>query len=117
MTRDEDKETASIHDDPLRWYPNVIRTLIRQRTLKIAKQQLAAKGIKLWDVTSAQLQLLAEAYFFAHREECIRVACDVVRIADGLRELAEAEARRRAKAALRAKDVTPARHLITYSKG
>jgi len=40
-----------------------------------------------------------------------------VRIADGLRQLAEQEARRRAKEARRAKDITPARHLITHSKG
>jgi len=61
--------------------------------------------------------LLAEAYFASHRNECVRVAIDTIRIADGLRQLAEKEARRRAKEARRAKDVTPARHLITHSKG
>ena len=53
--------------------------------------------MRIWDVTSAQIQLLAVAYVQAHRDEMIRVACDTVRIADGLRELAEQEARRRAK--------------------
>jgi len=107
----------SIHDAPLEHYPGVIATLIRQRTLKIVKQQLQAKGVRIWDVTHRDLALLAEAYFFSHREECIRVACDVVRIADGLRQLAEKEARQRAKAAAKAKDVTPIRPRITYSKG
>jgi hypothetical protein len=41
---------------------------------------------------------LALAYVQAHRDELIKVACDTVRIADGLRELAKQEARRRAKA-------------------
>jgi len=70
----------------------------RQRAIKIVKAELAAQGIKLWDVTSAQIQLLAQAYVQSHREEMIRVAIDTVRIADGLRQLAEQEAKRRAKA-------------------
>jgi len=41
----------SIHDAPLEHYPGVIATLIRQRTLKIVKQQLQAKGVRIWDVT------------------------------------------------------------------
>src|SRR6516164_6178631 len=105
MTRVEKPQEiamSDIHDNPLLNYPHVIVTLMRQRAIKIVKQELAAKGIKLWDVTSAQIQLLAAAYVQAHREEMIKVACDTVRIADGLRELAEQEARRRAKARARA---------------
>jgi hypothetical protein len=80
----------SIHDAPLEHYPGVIATLIRQRTLKIVKQQLQAKGVRIWDVTHRDLVLLAEAYFASHRNECVRVAIDTIRIADGLRQLAEA---------------------------
>jgi hypothetical protein len=101
MTRVEKPQEiamADIHDNPLLNYPHVIVTLMKQRAIKIVKQELAAQGIKLWDVTSAQIQLLAAAYVQAHRDEMIKVACDTVRIADGLRELAEAEAKRRAKA-------------------
>jgi len=42
--------------------------------------------------------MLAEAYFEAHRAECIRVASDTVRIAAGLHQLAEREAHQRAMA-------------------
>ena len=104
MTRVEKPQEiamSDIHDNPLLNYPHVIVTLMRQRAIKIVKQELAAQGIKLWDVTSAQIQLLAQAYVQSHREEMIRVACDTVRIAHGLRELAEQEARRRAKARAR----------------
>jgi hypothetical protein len=48
-------ETDLIHDDPLGNYPGVIATLIRQRTLKIVKQQLAAKGVWIGHVTQADL--------------------------------------------------------------
>src|SRR6516164_9246681 len=89
---------ADIHENPLLNYPHVIVTLMKQRAIKIVKAELAAKGVRIWDVTSAQLQLLAQAYVQSHREEMIRVACDTVRIADGLRQLAEQEAKRRAKA-------------------
>jgi hypothetical protein len=89
---------SNIHDDPLLHYPHVIVTLMRQRAIKIVKRELAAQAIPIWNVTSAQIQLLAQAYVAEHREEMIRVAIDTVRIADGLRELAEAEAKRRAKA-------------------
>jgi hypothetical protein len=108
MTRVEKPQEiamSDIHDNPLLNYPHVIVTLMRQRAIKIVKQELAAQGIKLWDVTSAQIQLLAQAYVQSHREEMIRVACDTVRIAHGLRELAEQEARRRAKARARDCDV------------
>ena len=100
MTRAKPPEIAmaNIHENPLLNYPHVIVTLMRQRAIKIVKQRLAAEGVRIWDVTSAQIQLLAQAYVAEHREEMIRVACDTVRIADGLRELAEQEARRRAKA-------------------
>jgi hypothetical protein len=87
-----------IHDLPLLNYPHVIVTLMRQRAIKMVRHEIAAKGLRLHDFTSAQIAMLAEAYAQAHRDELIRVACDTVRIADGLRELAEAEARRRAKA-------------------
>ena len=90
--------TTDIHDNPLLNYPHVICSLMKQRAIKIVKAELAAKGVRIWDVTSAQLQLLAQAYVQSHREEMIRVACDTVRIADGLRQLAEQEAKRRAKA-------------------
>jgi hypothetical protein len=107
-----------IHDLPLLNYPHVIVTLMRQRAIKIVKRQLAAQGIGLHQVTSAQIQLLAQAYVQSHREEMIRVACDTVRIADGLRELAEQEAKRRARARKNAqadlsmKQITQKRPLI-----
>jgi hypothetical protein len=62
------------------------------------KREIAAAGFKLHDVTAAQIQWLAEAYVEGHRNELIRVACDMVRTGAGLQELAEKEARRRAKA-------------------
>jgi hypothetical protein len=102
-----------IHDEPLRWYPGVIACLIRQRTLKIVKKELQAKGVGIRDVTQADLVRLAEAYFLAHSAECVRVAIDTIRVADDLRKLAEAEAKRRAK---QPKDVTPPRYRITLSK-
>jgi hypothetical protein len=89
---------SDIHENPLLNYPHVIVTLMRQRAIKIVKAELVAKGVQIWDVTSAQILLLAQAYVAEHREEMIRVACDTVRIADGLRQVAEQEARRRAKA-------------------
>jgi len=52
--------------------------------------------VRIWDVAHAELVRLAEAYFESHSEECVRVAIDTVRVADELRKLAEAEARRRA---------------------
>jgi hypothetical protein len=107
-------ENRMMHDDDalaLEQYPGVIATLIRQRTLKIAKQTLRAKGVWIGHVTQADLERLARAYFESHSAECVRVAIDTIRVADGLRQLAEAEARRRAK---KPKDITPARHLITH---
>jgi hypothetical protein len=98
--------TDDIHDLPLLNYPHVIVTLMRQRAIKMVKHEIAAKGLRLNDFTAAQIQTLASAYAQAHRDELIKVACDTVRIADGLRELAEAEAKRRAKAAR-----APGRHL------
>jgi hypothetical protein len=83
---------------PLANYPGVIATLIRQRTIKIVKRELAAKGVRIWDVTSCELARLAEAYFESHRAELIRVAIDTIRTAASLQQLAESEARRRAKA-------------------
>ena len=83
--------TSSIHDAPLANYPGVIATLIRQRTIK-------AKGVRIWDVTSCDLARLAEAYFESHRAELIRVAIGTIRTAASLQQLAESEARRRAKA-------------------
>jgi hypothetical protein len=107
-------EMMMIHDEPLRWYPGVIATLIKQRTLKIVKKELAAKGVRIGDMTHRDLVLRAEAYFLAHSAECVRVAIDTIRIADGLRQLAEAaEAKRRAK---QPKDITPPRYRITHSK-
>jgi len=82
---------SDIHENPLLNYPHVIVTLMRQRAIKMVKRELAAQ---IWDVTSAQIKLLAQAYVSSHRDELIKVACDTVRIADGLRELAEQEAKR-----------------------
>jgi hypothetical protein len=103
--------TDDIHDLPLLNYPHVIVTLMRQRALKMVRAEIAAKGLRLGDFTSAQIQMLASAYTHAHRDELIRIACDTVRIADGLSELAEAEARRRAKARPKGRDhVTIGKH-------
>ena len=88
----------SIHDDPLANYPSLIRTLVRQRTLKFVKRELKARGVELHQVPSAYIRALAQAYFESHRAELIRVACDTVRTADRLRQMAESEAQRRAKA-------------------
>jgi hypothetical protein len=106
--------TSSIHDEPLRWYPGVIATLVRFKAVKCVKREIAAAGIKLHDVTSAQIQWLAQAYAEGHRNELIRVACDMVRTGAELQRLAEQEAKRRAKAKPKPKDVTPAQKLITH---
>jgi hypothetical protein len=87
-----------IHDDPLANYPELIAKLIRARTLKIVKRELAAQGIGLDLVLPHHLRMACEAYFEKHRNEMIRVACDTVRIAAGLIEIAEREAQARAMA-------------------
>jgi len=79
----------SIHDAPLTNYPRLIATLIRQRTIKIVKRELAAKGVRIWDATQCDLVRLAEAYFESHRAELIRVAIDTVRTAGDLQSPAE----------------------------
>jgi len=96
----------------------LIVTLIRQRTIKVVKRELQAKGVRIWDVTQCDLVRLAEAYFESHRAELIRVAIDTVRTAHDLQSLAESEARRRAKAraALSAKQITQNRPLKTLQK-
>jgi hypothetical protein len=88
----------SIHDAPLTNYPRLIATLVRQRTIKIIKRELLEKGIALGQLAPYQVKMLAEAYFESHRNELIRVACDTVLTADRLRQMAESEAQRRAKA-------------------
>ena len=47
----------SIHDAPLANYPQLIATLVRQRTIKIIKRELEAKGVKLHQVYSCELRL------------------------------------------------------------
>jgi hypothetical protein len=86
----------SIYDFPLDNFPSLIATLIRQRTLKIVKRELEAKGVELGQVPACYIRLLAEGYFESHRAECARVACDTVRMAAGLYELAQKEAHQRA---------------------
>jgi hypothetical protein len=56
---------------------------------------LEAKGVSLDQVYPHEVRALCEAYFQAHRTECIKVASDTVRIAAGLYQLAEKEARQR----------------------
>jgi hypothetical protein len=85
-----------IHDDPLANYPELIAKLIRQRTLKIVKGELEKQGIPLQLVLPHHLRMACEAYFESHRADCIRVACDTVKIAAGLIHLAEREAQARA---------------------
>jgi hypothetical protein len=114
MTRAEKPEIASIHDNPLEFYPSVIACLVRFKAVKCVKREIAAAGIKLGDVTNAQIQLLAQAYAEGHRDELIRVACDMVRTGAELQRLAEQEARRRAKAKPKPKDITPAQRQITH---
>jgi hypothetical protein len=104
-------------DRPLEFYPGVIATLIQQRTLKIVKAELRAKGKQVRDFSRRDLVLLAEAYFASHRDECLKVAIDTVRTGAELQRLAEKEARQRPTAAPKPKDITPIRQLITYSKG
>jgi hypothetical protein len=94
MTRDE----TTIHDDALANYPSLIATLIRQRTLKIVRRELEAQGVSLDQLLPHELRMLAEAYFERHRASMIKVACDTVRVAAGRLELAEREARERARA-------------------
>ena len=89
---------TTIHDAPLTNYPRLITTLIRQRTLKIVRRELQAQGVELEQVPSVYIRALAQAYVESHRAELIRVACDTVLTADRLRQLAETEAQRRAKA-------------------
>ena len=85
-----------IHDDPLTNCPNLIATLIRQRTLKIIKRELEAQGVSLDQLYPHQIRMLCEAYLEKHRAECVRVACDTVRMAAGLLHIAEREAKARA---------------------
>ena len=58
----------------MRFVTGVIATLIRQRTLKIVKQELRAKGVRIGDVTQCDLVRTAEAYLESHRAELISVA-------------------------------------------
>jgi hypothetical protein len=88
----------SIRDAPLTNYPHLIATLVRQRTIKIIKRELQAQGVELGQVPSVYLRMLAQAYFESHRVELMRVASDTVLSADRLRQMAENEAQRRAKA-------------------
>ena len=98
IARSNTEIAMSIHDAPLTNYPRLIATLIRQRTLKIIKREIQARGVELGQVPSAYIRALAEAYFESHRAELIRVACDTVLTADRLRQMAENEAQRRAQA-------------------
>jgi hypothetical protein len=86
-----------IHDDPLANCPELIAKLIRQRTLKIIKRELAAQGIGLDLVLPHHLRMACEAYFERHRADCVRIACDTIRMAAGLIEIAEREAQARAQ--------------------
>jgi hypothetical protein len=108
----------SIHDYPLEHYPSLIATLVRYKAIKCVKREMAAKGVKLHQLTACQLQLLAEAYFESHRAELIRVATDIVRTAASLQSLAEKDARRRAKAraALFRRQITQKPPLRTLQK-
>jgi hypothetical protein len=83
---------TTIHDAPLTNYPRLIATLIRQRTLKIARRELQAQGVELEQVPSAYIRALAQAYVESHRAELIRVACDTFLTADRLRRLAQRRA-------------------------
>jgi hypothetical protein len=93
---------SDIHDDPLDNFPSLIAKLIRQRVLKIVKKELEkeleAKGFALGQVPACYIRMLCEAYFEAHRAECIKVAGDTVRIAAGLLQIAERETHQRAMA-------------------
>jgi hypothetical protein len=93
---------SDIYDFPLDNFPSLIAKLIRQRVLKIVKKELEkeleAKGFALSQVPACYIRIFCEAYFEAHRAECIRVASDTVRIAAGLYQIAEREAHQRAMA-------------------
>jgi hypothetical protein len=87
-----------IFEFPLDSFPSLIAKLIRQRTLKIIRKELEAKGVTLDQVYPHEVRALCEAYFEAHRAECIKVAGDTVRIAAGLYQIAQREAHQRAMA-------------------
>ena len=88
-----------IYDFPLDNFPSLIAKLIRQRVLKIVRKELEkeleAKGFVFDQIPPAYVRQLCEAYFETHKAECIKVAGDTVRIAAGLIELAQREARQR----------------------
>ena len=97
MRRLTDTEIATIHTNPLRYYPHMIHTLAFQRAIRIIKKQLAADGVKIWSVAARDIRLRAHDYLQAHRAELFAVTIEWVRADAEFRKLGESEARRRAK--------------------
>jgi hypothetical protein len=69
MRRLTETEIATIHADPLRYYPHMIHTVAFQRAIRIIKKQIAADGVRLGDVTARDLKIWANYYLEAHRSE------------------------------------------------
>jgi hypothetical protein len=91
--------SEDIFEFPLDNFPSLIAKLIRQRELKIVRKELEkeleAKGFTFDQIPPVYIRQLCEAYFEAHKAECIKVASETVRIAAGLIELAQREATQR----------------------
>jgi hypothetical protein len=98
MKRLTDTEIATIHANPMRYYPHMIHTLAFQRAIRIIKKQLAAQGERIWDFTARDIKLRADDYLQAHRAELTAWVIEWVRGDPGFQKLGESEARRRAKA-------------------
>jgi hypothetical protein len=49
------------HNEPLRAYPHIIRTLAFHSAIKLVKEQIAARGLKLREYSLKDIHILAEA--------------------------------------------------------
>jgi hypothetical protein len=91
------KSLHPVHDEPMRHYPHVIRTLAFHSAIKLVKEQIRARGLKLHEWSMKDIHIEAEKYLETHRDELIRVTIARVRSDPAFRSLAEKEARRRGR--------------------
>jgi hypothetical protein len=80
MTREEKAEIAlAIRDDLPRHCPHLLRTLAFREAVKITKRAIAARGLKLYDFSSAEIHKLAERYLTLHSAELVAEVIEIVR--------------------------------------
>jgi hypothetical protein len=98
MTREEKAEIAiAIRDDLLRHCPHLLRTLAFREAVKITKRAIAARGLKLYDFSSAEIHKLAERYLTLHEAELVAEVIEIVRGDAEFMQLAVAETKRRGR--------------------